>query len=207
MHLHLAPRSADPLVPLANYKNLSVSHTNVQHSTPYTLSQCTQKPWSHLNVHKYHDPISMYTKTMIPSDTMLIKMRTTTTNNAHHWLSTHEGLPRVFISRNTSYTNFNTKLIILAQCAGGVMWWGHGWACAFLRCLSGIVFAPVLIVRGSAFGARSVYLALWQPTCQPLASEMLFCIYVTVYIVLFPLENHYWLLGNTDRLIDWLIAV
>ena len=110
---------------------------------------------------------------------MLINLRTTTTNNARHCtlLSSiaeyYEGLPSVIISRKLSYTNFNMKLTILAQCAGGVMWWRLGWACAFLRCLSGIVVATALIVGGSAFGVGSVSLALWQPTCQPLASEML----------------------------------
>ena len=100
------------------------------------------------------------------------------------------------------YTNFNTKIIILAQCAGGVMWWRHGWACAFLRCLSGIVFAPVLILRGSAFGVGSVYHALWQPTCQPLTSEMLIlyicdCLHCTVSI------GKSLLVAWKYRLIDW----
>ena len=78
------------------------------------------------------------------------------------------------------------------------MWWRHGWACTLLRCLSGIVVATALIVRGSAFGAGLVSLALWQPNCQPLhwLLKCLLCRYVTAYIVLFPLENHDWLLGN-----------
>ena len=63
--------------------------------------------------------------------------------------------------------------MILAQCAGGVMWWRHGWTCAFLGCRSSVAVAAALIVWGSAFGVGFVSLALWQPTCQPLASEML----------------------------------
>ena len=60
------------------------------------------------------------------------------------------------------------------------MCWRHGWACTLLRCLSGIVVATALIAGGSAFGAGLVSLALWHPTCQPLASEIGVNYYVDV---------------------------
>ena len=60
---------------------------------------------------------------------------------------------------------FNNKSMILARCAGSVMWWFHCWACACLRCLSGTAVVPL-----SSLGAPLLELGL---SSGPLATHLL----------------------------------